>query len=435
MRFRTAREAEDYLLSFVNYEARTRYRRTARTHDLVRFAGRLAAMGWDPGAVPTVHIGGTNGKGTVAHLIERIQRAAGERTGLYTSPHLHRMRERVRVEGRPIPAPDFARAVSAIAGRFEEARGEGFRTTFEHLTALAFLYFQERQVDRAVVEVGLGRRLDATNVIPPGPALLTPISLDHGAVLGRRVAAIAEDKAWILKRGGRAFLMPQSSAALAPIRRRLAREGLVPVHVREVVEVEISGLGPSGASFRIRGREDYGVISTGLLGAHQTDNIAAAVAMAESLLSRRACLQAVPAGLRDAVIPGRLEPLRFQGRAILLDGGHNPAAARAVARTIRLHYPQARVVALVGMARDKEHRAFLSALAPVVDTFVFTRSDGPRAAPPRLLADRAERSGPCVEGVSAGLDRALALQADLLLVTGSFLVVAEARKALGRGAA
>lgn len=431
MRFRTTRDAEEYLLGFVNYEALARYRRTARTHDLRRFTARLADMGWDPRAVPAVHVGGTNAKGTVAHLIERILRAGGERTGLYTSPHLHTMRERVRVNGRPISARDFADTVSIIADHFSAEPSAGFRTTFEHLTALALLHFQKERVSRAVVEVGLGGRLDATNVLPPGPAVLTPISLDHRAVLGRTVGIIAADKAFILKRGGHAFVMAQSSTALAAIRARLVGEQMDATWVRDAVHVTLESAHAAGAVFALGGREEYGRISTRLLGVHQADNIAAAVAVAEALLPAPILRRAVSHGLRDACVPGRLEVVRTGGRHIVFDGGHNPAAARAVAAAVRLHFPGARVGILAGMAIDKDHRAFFKALTGVAHAFVFTRAVGVRSAPPELLARRSGRAGQCAETVLRGLDRAMALKLDVLLIAGSFLVVAEAREALG----
>jgi dihydrofolate synthase/folylpolyglutamate synthase len=433
MRFRTARQAEDYLLGFVNYEALARYQRTARTHDLRRFAARLADMGWDPHSVPAVHVGGTNAKGTVAHLIERILRAGGERTGLYTSPHLHTMRERVRVNGRSISARGFAEAVSIISEHFSAEPAAGFRTTFEHLTALALLHFQNERVSRAVVEVGLGGRLDATNVLPPGPVVLTPISIDHRAVLGRTVGRIAADKAFILKRGGHAFVMPQPPTALSAIRSRLVGEGMSATMVREAVQVVLERADTDGGVFAVRGRENYGRIATRLLGAHQTDNIAAAVAVAEALLPRPVAKRAVARGLRDACVPGRLEVVRIGGRHVLFDGGHNPGAARAVAAAVRLHFPGARVGMLVGMAIDKDHRAFFKALTGLPQVLVFTRAAGVRSAPPERLAQRSGRVGRCTETVLEGLDRALTLKVDVLLVAGSFLVAAEARQALGLG--
>jgi dihydrofolate synthase/folylpolyglutamate synthase len=430
-RFRTVREAEDYLLGFINYEQLTRYRPTTRTHDLARFARLLRELGWEPGAVPTVHIGGTNGKGTLAFLLERILRAAGVRTGLYTSPHLQDIRERIRIGGRLLGAAAFREGVERLARAYAGEPRAGFRTTFEHLTALAFLAFQERRVERAVVEVGLGGRLDATNVLPPGPAVLTPVSFDHRRVLGSTVRAIAADKAHILKPGGTAFLMPQSPSAARAVTRRTGRLGIPVVATRGAVVVEPVGVGPEGTEFALRGRHDYGTVSTRLLGRHQVENVRAAVAVAEHLVSGSELARAVRRGLAGAGIPGRLEPVRVGGTWFLVDGGHNPAAGRAMAAAIDRHYPGARTAAVVGMAEDKAHGAFLRVLEPVVETFVFTRAPSPRAVDPERLAQRTRGRCRTAPDVEAALEVTGGLGAEVVLVTGSFLVAGEARRVLG----
>ena len=432
MRFRTARQAEEYLLGFVNYEALASYRRTARTHDLRRFAARLADMGWDPTAVPTVHVGGTNAKGTVAHLIERILRAGGERTGLYTSPHLHTMRERVRVNGRPISAREFAETVSTIADHFSAEPAAGFRTTFEHLTALALLHFQKERVSRAVVEVGLGGRLDATNVLPPGPAVLTPISLDHRAVLGRTVGTIAADKAFILKRGGHAFVMPQSPTALSAIRSRLAAEAMGVTMVREAVQVVLGESRRRRGCFRpprARGLRTHSYPTPGRPpgGQHRR---------------RGRGGRGAPAGADPGARGAARAPRRMRAREA--GGRPNRGAARCVRRGTQ---PRGGACGGGGgpasfsrrsggdAGRDGDRQgpsSLLRRLWPVWPMyFVFTRAAGVRSAPPELLARRSGRAGRCTETVLRGLDRALALKVDVLLVAGSFLVVAEAREALG----
>lgn len=430
-RFRSAAEAEAYLLGFINYELRTRYRMTTRTHDLRRFRRVLGELGWDPMAVPTVHVGGTNGKGSVSWLLERILRAGGLSTGLYTSPHLHTMRERIRVNGRPVSRGVFRDRVALLARVFGDRPGAGFRTTFEHLTALAFLRFQEKDVERAVIEVGLGGRLDATNVIAPGPAVLTPIGLDHRAVLGRTIGAIARDKVHILKRGGEAFVMPQSRTAL-PVIRDWARRRGIPVHWTDrSVAVSLTAVEGPGSRIRVRGDLDYPEVVTRLLGAHQAANVAAAVAAAERVLDRGRLREAMRRGLSGAVVPGRLHPVQAGGRLVLLDGGHNPGAARAVRDALALHLPGERVAVVVGMARDKDHRSYLQGLGSQMDRFYCCRADSVRAADPARLLARAPRSGRTFPGVRQALEAALGSRASVVLVAGSFLVVAEAMNALG----
>jgi len=424
-RFRSAGEAEAWLLGLINYENLTGYRATTRSHDLERFTDRLLRAGWRPGAVPTVHVGGTNAKGTVSTLIEHVLRAGGERTGLYTSPHLRDMRERIRLDGAPVSRTAFRTRIQNLAGRFEAEPGAGFRTTFECLTAAALLEFQDARLTRAVIEVGLGGRLDATNVIPPGPAVITPISLDHQHVLGNTVGEIAADKAHILKSGGLGFVMPQTPEARRALERRARNHGVPLVDVASVVTVEPAAWSRTGTRFRVRGAVDHGVVATGLLGEHQAQNVAAAVAVAEHVLPRRRAAAGVRRGLHRATVAGRVQPLRRGGRWFLIDGGHNPAAGAALARAVTRHFPGQRVVALVGMASDKDHAGYLRELAPVVERFVFTRSGNPRAADPRVL-HAAVGNGGITPDVGTGLRRVMSIRADLVLVAGSFLVAGEA---------
>lgn len=429
--FRSAEEAENYLLGFINYEIQTRYRPTTRTHDLERVARILGELGWDPSRVSTVHVGGTNAKGSVCWLVERLLRCGGMRTGLYASPHLLSMRERIRIDGRTLSRDAFRRGVSRMAEAFRSSPGAGFRTTFEHLTALAFLEFQEAKVDWAVIEVGLGGRLDATNILPPGIAVLTPVSLDHQNILGKTVGIIAADKAAILKRGGKGFVMPQPPSARRAIETRASREGVPLFFPREGVQVELIEAHARGSRWRISGKEPYGAVATGLLGSHQRDNLATAVAVAEDILGPGEVRGAVSRGLRGARIPGRLQSLRRDGQDYVLDGGHNPAAARAVAAALRLHHPGRKVTAVVGLARDKKLREYLRALSPAVENWIFTRSSNPRAADPETLA-RGPVPGRAVSGLEEALHTAKRGRADLVLVAGSFVLVGEALGLLGR---
>jgi dihydrofolate synthase/folylpolyglutamate synthase len=423
----TQAEAEAYLLGFINYETLSQYKPTSRTHDLVRFKAELIRLGWHPNQIPTVHVGGTNGKGTVSVLLERVLRAGGLRTGLYTSPHLRSMRERIQIDGRPVASRAFRDGVSRLAA--QPPRTEGFRTTFEHLTALGFLAFQEAKVDAAVIEVGLGGRLDATNVLPPGRAVLTPISLDHTQILGRTVNRIAADKAHILKRQGTAFLMPQGPTAAAALLKRCRLESLEPIWTSRQVAVDTIATPADGSTLRIRGLEDYGTIDTRLLGRHQAANVAAVVAVAETLLPGDGRRNAVRRGLSGARVAGRLDLRDTAIGRVLFDGGHNPASARAVARAIREHLSGARVHAVIGMARDKNHRGYLNALVGCVSEFHFVATPSPRAASARMLRERAG-GGHVHENVDSALRVATKGRPDVLFVGGSFLLVGEAMGAL-----
>jgi dihydrofolate synthase / folylpolyglutamate synthase len=420
-------EAEAYLLGFVNYETLSRYRPTTRTHDLDRFKAELLRLGWRPDAIPTVHVGGTNGKGSVSVLLERVLRAGGLKTGLYTSPHLTSMRERIQLDGRPLARAAFQDGVSRLAAI--PGRDDGFRTTFEHLTALGFLAFQKADVDVAVIEVGLGGRLDATNILPPGRCVLTPISLDHRQILGRTIGQIAADKAHILKRGGQAFLMPQRAVAREILLERCRRESLTPSWTSDHVRVDMRA-NSRGSEFHIHGCRDYGPIRTRLLGAHQAGNLAAVVAVAETFFSGAALSSAIENGLKDARVPGRLDLREASPGRVLLDGGHNPAAARAVARALGEHFPGARVHAVVGMARDKDIRGYLNALAPCISAFHFTTTGSPRAASPEILKERSRRGGSVHPTPGAAFERAAKGSPDLILIAGSFVLVGEIMRQL-----
>lgn len=426
-RFRSARDAESYLLGFVNYEALRRYERSTRTHDLDLFRERLLAAGWEPGTVPAVHVGGTNAKGTVSHLLERILRAGGLRTGLYTSPHLLDIRERVRIAGAPLSRTAFRRGVERLAASFRDPE-LGFRTTFEHLTALALLAFQEAAADVAVIEVGLGGKLDATNVLPPGPVVFTPIALDHMHILGDTVAAIARDKSHIAKAGGRAFTMPQAPEARRVLAARCRAIGVPLEHTAQRVEVSVTGRGETGQTLHLRGAIEYGRVATGLLGAHQPANAAAAVCVAESILPRSILAAAVRRGLRGARVPGRLHVERRGRTLFVVDGGHNPAAAAAVAAALREHFPGRPVHAVIGLADDKDREGYVGALIPVIDRFTCTRANSPRAAEPAAILDAVRRRGgrgEIADGAPAALAKVVRGGAPVILVGGSFVLAGE----------
>ena len=334
-RLRSAREAEQYLLSLINYEARPHDIGKTKTRDIEHFRDLLLSAGWKPGDYPTIHIGGTNGKGTVAALLARCLHAGGWKAGLYTSPHLIDIRERVQINGRKISKTAFTSGVQHLKTIFDVGPGAGFRTTFEHLTALALLYFQLQKVDAAVVEVGLGGRLDATNVVPPGHAILTPVGLDHRHVLGDTLGAIAADKAHIFKNQGTAWVTPQKPGAWKSIQRRLKAVGVRPRLTSQEVTVTAVSESLAGTRYRIRGKLDYGVVPTRLFGRHQEDNIAAVTAVVEDLLDSDDARRAVSRGLRNAHVPGRLQVFAQQGQTILVDGGHNAPAARAMVQALK----------------------------------------------------------------------------------------------------
>ena len=417
MPFRTFSQAVDYLARFTDYERMTGGRYAGQPYDLRRMARLLDALDHPERGFPSVHIAGTKGKGSTAHFAESIFRAHGLRTGLYTSPHLVHMLERIRLDGAPIPEALFVRTLNRMRRALDRLRP----TYFEIMTAAAFVLFAERRVGMAVIEVGLGGRLDATNLIRPSACGIARIDFDHTDRLGTTLGAIASEKAGIIKPGVPVFTTETRPAAVATIRRK-AREVRAPLtelagsvtRVRSGVRTEFSWDG-----------RRYTVPA---LGAFQADNAALALSLA-----RRALVQFDPAkaarGLSQARLPGRLEIIRRRPLWIV-DVAHNPFAARASAEALRA-IPAHRTICVFGASRDKDWRAMIRALSPVVDLWILTRAENPRAAEPGDLA-REVRNGMSAGTVESAIELAdlLARPSDRVLVTGSFYVAGEALASL-----
>jgi dihydrofolate synthase/folylpolyglutamate synthase len=402
----------------------------------------LQRLGSPARGLRALHIAGTNGKGSTAAIAESILRRAGCRTGLYTSPHLVDFAERVRIEGRPIGRRDLARLVARVRPAVEEISRLDRRVTFfEATTALALLHFAEQKVDVAVIETGLGGRLDATNLVEPLACVLTPIALEHQKQLGRTLGAIAWEKAGILKEGVPAVSAPQPRPARAVLVGRARALG-IPLAIL-------------GRDFGVRSRPDGGFdyeglglslegVRCGLPGPHQVQNAAVALAACERLAERglRIPVTAMRRGLESARWPGRMEVVRSgdNGRPrVVLDGAHNPAAARALARALRSAFAYRRLLLVFGAMVDKDHRALVRPLArEVVGTgglVVCTAPAFERSADPRSIGAILRAMGVRTEvipSVPAALDHAMheAAPADLVVVAGSLYLVGEARSHL-----
>lgn len=382
---------------------------------------------------PTVHIGGTNGKGSTAAMVASMFRAAGYRVGLYTSPHLVDFRERIRVDGE-LMALD---AVADWTERLRAAMGETLEPTFfEFTTAMAFGYFAEMDVDVAVIEVGMGGRFDATNVLTPLVSVITNVTLDHEAYLGATIPAIAFEKAGIIK--------PHVPVVLG----RLSSDA------REVVDQAAAHHAATtyrwGAAFRTAGHPLNGFDYTGMTvsypnlvcplpGRHQLENAGCALALVELASARGLPLTeaAVRAGLRNVSWEGRLEVIEH-GPDVVLDGGHNPAAGAVVADYLvqyRAQHPSARIVLVVGFMRDKDLAGFFDAILPVVDEVIITHIQMARAATLQEIQASLEGwTGPVHSASTSGdamaMARRIAAPHDLICVTGSLMLVGEVKASL-----
>ena len=382
-------------------------------------------------------VGGTNGKGSVVAMVRSVLGAAGYRVGTMPKPHLVSYRERIAVDGEPIPAADFAAAVGRMLPAIDRVAADvGPPTEFEALTAAAIAELSRRQVDLAVVEVGLGGRLDATNVLDLGVAAITNVQRDHERYLGSTLTAIGREKAPIIKAGNLA-VTGASGHGLRPILDRAAALG-VPLRragPRQPYDSTLRATGWDGISIDLRTPErTLGDLRVGLLGAHQAGNAAVAVAVVDAIAERWAMPvgdDAVRRGLADARWPGRLELLdaaRLGAGRVLLDGAHNPAGAEALARALAdlgLRRPSI----VFGAMRGKKVRRVLAALAPLEPRFVFTAVDDPGAhAPSELAAAWSALGGRSrTEDDPADAVRRAAAGGDPVVVAGSLYLVGAVR--------
>ncbi len=380
----------------------------------------------------TVHIGGTNGKGSTAATVASILRQGGYRVGLYTSPHLIDFSERIRVGGVPIPPEEMARLTAALRKRIEQEAPalETALTFFEFTTAMAFLYFAASRVDFAVVEVGLGGRFDATNLVLPSVTAITHIDLDHERYLGATISQIASEKAGIIKAGVPVVTGASQPEVLA-LFEKVAQSKRAPLW-RVDREIQVEGDRPE--RFLYRGVRER-VVHSPLLGQHQVRNTAVALGIIERLQSKGIPLseEAIRNGIGQVQWAGRLEEIRSRPR-ILLDGAHNPAGARALADYLAEVDPnrKGKHWLIVGIMRDKNIPEILAPIVPWADEIVLTRPEIDRAAEPDLLAPCIPKTAP-IQTIRERVSEAIAYvesligPEDTLVITGSLYTVGEAK--------
>ncbi len=395
----------------------------------------LARLGVPHRRYPTLHIGGTNGKGSTAAMAASMLQAAGYRVGLYTSPHLVDFRERIRVDGRLISID----AVVDWTERLRAAMGKTLDPTFfEFTTAMAFGYFAEMDMDVAVIEVGMGGRFDATNVLAPLASAITNVALDHEAHLGRTVPAIAFEKAGIIKPNVPVVLGRMSPDAWDVIE-QTALSHAAPTYRWEAA---FRAVGDPVVGFDYEGiNASYGDLVCPLPGQHQLENAGCALALLELIAVRGFVVTEAAArtGLRNVVWEGRLEVIEHHPE-LVLDGGHNPAAGAAVAEYLaryRTQHPTARIILVVGFMRDKDRVGFFNAVSPLADDIVVTHVRMDRAATVEEIHEtlqgwpgRVHSASDSAEALACA--RRIAGPLDLMCVTGSLMLVGEV-KALLRG--
>ena len=434
-------EAIDYLLSLSDME-RGYQASPNPVMNLETMRSLLARLNDPHKGRPTVHVTGSKGKGSVAAMVAGILRRADLSTALYSSPHLHSFTERINIGGDAISPEEFAAGMEAIHGAVEAERASvhGDVSTFGVLTALFFwlVRAQVPRIDWQVVEVGLGGTFDVTNVIdPPEVAVITPISLEHTAILGNTPAEIARDKAGIIKAGTTVVVAPQHDpAVIEVIRERCAEVGGTLVDVGALYEVVVQEKFPFGQSFRLIGPHGERTMRTPMLGYHQAQNAATAVAVAEAIRARGHEIpeQAIVDGIAHIRVPGRLEVMA-QKPLIVADGAHNAESAEALGKALKEYFTWRKCFLVIGCTRDKDVRAMGFKLARFAELIVCTQFRNSRSMDPYQMIQEIGFLGPpavAEESVPDAIDTALAHadEEDLVCITGSLYVVAEAREHL-----
>ena len=429
------RSAIDRLLTLTDFERKSRAGEPPDFH-LRRMELLLAALDDPHLATPVVHVAGSKGKGSTCALVTAALSANGARTGLYTSPHLHRFTERIRVDGAPVDEQLFAGLIDRLWPDVEaiERRGDlGKVSVFEMLTAMAFVHFRDISADCAVIEVGLGGRLDATNLVQPEVSVITPVGLDHVAVLGDTVEKIAAEKAGIIKPGVPVVSSSQHPDAARVIRQTAAANDSRLIEASAVVEiagVEIDGWKAQRVRFNtVRGSYD---VRLPLLGEHQVENVQTAIAAKETLDSFDLEPDRVAAGLSRVDWPARAQVVDTGPPVVLADGAHNADSGRALYSTLRRHFdPHRDVVLVVGGTTGHDISAVVTELAALKPRVVVTQSRHPKAVEPDDFAAAVRRDNVPVTAVTgnvaSGLETAyrLAGPETLIVATGSLFVAAE----------
>jgi dihydrofolate synthase/folylpolyglutamate synthase len=427
------RDALDYLYSFTDYEKKGLAAYAPEFYDLERVRRLLALLGDPHQAFRSLHITGTKGKGSTAAMLESVLRTAGYRTGLYTSPHLHTFRERIQAEGTLIPEADV---VALVEETYPLVTQIGEITTFEVMTGLAFAWFARQGVEWAVVEVGLGGRLDATNVIVPAVSIITSISLDHTAILGDTLAQIAGEKAGIIKPGVPVVSAPQADEALAVIRATCERLDAPLTVVGQDWTWQAGSADFGGQGFTVRhGQETMGPLRIPLLGAHQLENATTTVASLALLQKLGVAIPqgAIIDGLGTVQWPGRLEILGHNP-LVVADSAHNGDSARKLMAALNAHCKFQRLIVILGASADHVTPELMTPLLSEADLAIATRAQHPRAADPTWLQARGTELGFSLivsQTVPQALDLALANAGprDLICGTGSVFVAGELRAA------
>ncbi len=418
--------ALDYLYSFVDYSLKHSSELAKADFNLGRMRDLMTALGNPQDTYPSMHVAGTKGKGSTSALCASALQAAGYKVGLYTSPHLQEYGERIQINGEPVSHVELIELIELVKPAVAKIP---LLTTFEITTALAFVHFAQQKVDVAAIEVGLGGRLDATNILTPRVSVITSLSYDHTAVLGNTLTLIAGEKAGIIKPGIPVVSSPQKAESLKVLENVSAERGCELTLIGRDVRYKTGQHSLDGQEFSINQAE----FSIPLLGTHQVENAVTAYA----------ALQKSGFNLSDEIIAQGFAEVRWPCRfeiasrepTVIFDSAHNEDAFLRLTQTLETYFPGRKVVLILGISEDKHLTAMLNAIKPLIDRLIVTRADHPRALEPEKIVETAKQVGVEVESaapVETALNRALEIaqnNGSIVLSAGSMFVTAEVKAA------
>ena len=427
----TFREAAQYLDSFINYE-KTPLPNYKKAFTLNRIECLLELLGNPHKGLKVIHVAGTKGKGSTAALIASMLKQGRFTVGLYTSPHLMTFRERIMVNNKMISERSFSKLLTRMKPYLELMRDKDL-SFFEILTAAALLYFKQKRVNFAVLEVGLGGRLDATNVTESMISVITPISREHTSILGSTVARIAREKAGIIKKGSICVSSPQADSALNVIEGICKKTGVRLYLTGRDTRVDDIRFNRDKQYFSISGEfEKYPRLELRLRGEHQIANARTAVGVIEAL---RECnipvsQKAVRKGIAKAEWPGRMEVIKRKP-LVVVDGAQNVASARALIMAVERHFNYKKLILVLGISSDKDINGICKVLTKKADYNIVTRADNPRAASPAHIAEYiSNRPVRVYMNSKDALKKAYSIAGrdDLILIAGSLYLVGEIKR-------
>lgn len=440
-RIRNYRSAINYLNTRTNYEKMVRVGYNHTNFNLSRMQRLAAALGNPQREFKSIHIAGTKGKGSTAYMIAAMLRQAGFKVGLYTSPHFLSIRERIVVDGRQVSETEFGKLIARVAPAVDKIASDG-ATFFEIITAAAFLHFMDKGVDIAVIETGLGGRLDSTNIIKPEVCAITNISYDHMAQLGNTLEAIAEEKAGIFKPGVPVVTCHQAAGVKRVLRDQAAKTGCEISFIGDDVEFsyrfESSRItGPHTRVCMATRATRFDHVQVPLLGEHQAHNCGIALGVIDVLRKQGLDISEQDAidGLAHVSVRGRLELIREEPRTVV-DGAHNAASIAALMRAIGQNIAYDSMVVIFGCSTDKDITGMLKELQLGADKVIFTSTGPTRSADPHELLQRFQEKSNKMAMVEPELKDAFRVATtcvsrdDLVCITGSVYLVGRAMREL-----